>query len=176
VLYENTFGSDAIDWPNDSRCHLGAGGYHAISSGCITPVGIASTVDITVRVKQLSGPTTYYAGIMLRIGVEGDKRYDVDVDGTGRWIAYRCIGANSDGKTANCKTIAGPKTNSAIQRGCGVSNTFEVRAKGTSVQIYDNGTRVGTFPDATYSSGYIGLVTTVDTEAAFAHFSVSLLN
>jgi hypothetical protein len=35
---------------------------------------------------------------------------------------------------------------------------------------------VGTFTDATYSSGYIGLVTTVDVEAVFSNLSVSLLN
>ncbi len=176
VLYQNTFTSDAIGWPNDSKCHLGADGYHVTSWGCTAPVGITSNVDIKAQVKQLSGPPTDLFGFMLRIGTDGGKRYDVDIDSTGEWMAFRCIGKSSDGKTANCKTIAGPKSNSAIHRGLGVNNTLEVHAKGTNFQVYVNGTHVGTFTDSTYSSGYLGLETSLDAGAVFSNFSVSLLN
>lgn len=175
LLYQTSFASDVVGWSDDTRCHLGPGGYHVVGAECSAPVGDQSDVDVTAQVKQLTGPPTYLYGIALR-RVGRDKRYDIGIDSNGEWFAIRCIGVGSDGRSANCERIVSPKANAAIHRGLGVSNTIEVRAQGHTFQVYVNGTQVGMFTDAAYAIGELGLTTHVDMEAVFSQMTVKLIS
>lgn len=179
LIYQNTFASDAFGWTSaPPKCALGAGGYHVSSAGCAAPVGSQADVDVTVQAMQLSGPPISSFGIILR-NAGRDQRYDIGIDGTGRWSAHLCTGltTSSDGTPeANCKPLVPATANAAIHPGLNVANTLQVRAKGSTFQVSVNGTQVGTFTDSTYANGTIGLSTAIGVEAVFSNFTVSLVS
>lgn len=177
LLYVNDFTGQATGWPNNSNCRLGSDGFH-VKSGCAAPVNPVANVDVIVKLKQISGPTNYPYGVVFRYQEQGQKFYGVAINSIGQWQAYRCSGTttNQGSTVANCKFLIGLTTNSAIHRGRGVTNTLEVRAKGSTFTVYVNKTKVGSFKDSTFTTGYVGLDTAVNSEAVFTYVSISRIN
>jgi len=151
VLYQNSLrGGTAGGWVNDAYCTDKADGYHIVGAYlCYAPVTEQGSVDITVTVTQLHGPTSLLYGIVLRSSGKGNY-YLFGIDGNGKWTFARL----------NNNTITyliQPKTNAAIKTKLNQANTLEVRVTGSQFDFFVNGIQVGQASDTTYSTGLIGL-------------------
>jgi hypothetical protein len=152
IIYQDPLTSPSSGWTNDPAygCFFGSDGYHVTGvlvgfagNECIVPTPLALgelyDVDISVQVKQISGPTTQLYGI----GTRRDHRFDIE--GDGKWTFRACF-------TPPCKTVVGLTANPAIHTGLGAANTLEMRAVGVHIDFFVNGTKVGQVYDPTASN------------------------
>lgn len=158
-VYSNTFSSNADGWLEDpGHCFLASDGYHAANGYyCTVPVVEQDNVDISVKVKQVSGPTRFGYGLFFR--QQDDKNYYAFmIASNGYWVALRCI-------NADCTTPVYFTVNDAIRTGLGIINTIEVRATGSHFVFLVNGVTVGNFDDTALTFGRVGVIaggTTID--------------
>lgn len=168
VIYQDTFASDASGWLQDgTHCYHASDGYH-VAKGyeCFAPVGLQSDVDVSVKVQQVSGPTTYAYGIAFRRASAGNS-YDFMIDSNGKWLFSKCV-------NQNCTTLVDFTPNNAIQGGLHTPNTIEVTAKGSHFDFSVNGAKMGSYDDSTFTSGKIGLLAAGDTiNCAFTNLVIS---
>jgi hypothetical protein len=155
VIYSTSLAGTQTGWANDTHCTPMADGYH-INDGyiCFAPAGSLTDSDITVSVKQISGPTTYPYGIAFRIGsgASETQHYEFDIDGNSKWVLIACP------TSINSCTEKVPFTaNSSIRGGLNAANQLEVRAVGAHFDFFVNGTQVGQTDDTTLTSGQVGL-------------------
>lgn len=168
VIYGATFASDATGWSQDAgHCFLGTGGYHAAHGyTCFAPIGQQADVDISVKAQQVSGPTTWGYGIVLRHQGPGNT-YAFMIDSNGKWVFAKCAGSN-------CDNLVDFTANDAIKGGLNTVNTLEVKAVTSHFDFFVNGTKVGSFDDSTFGSGELGVVASgEDIECVFTDFLVS---
>lgn len=168
IIYQNTFTSYPADWSEDQHCFSGAteDGYH-VNSGyiCFAPIGEQGDVDITVTVKQVRGTTLEPYGISFRRASAGNG-YEFDIDSNGKWVLFKDV--NRSGTR-----LVDYTANSAIKGGLNTSNTLEVRAKGSHFDFFVNGTSVGSYDDATFSSGRVGLAAAENIESVFTNLLIT---
>lgn len=167
VIYQNTFASEDNGWKDDQiNCSLKSDGYHVLNNySCYAPAGVQTDVNVTVTVRQVSGPTTEPYGIMFRLDDSGND-YQFMIDSNSKWLFLKCV---SDKCTA-----AVPYThNDAIRGGLNTSNTLELRAKGAHFDFFANGKKVGSFDDSTYPSGEIGLVAWTNVDCVFTNLVIA---
>jgi hypothetical protein len=174
TLYQNTFASDAIGWPNNSNCFESSGGYHVkgdSSSGiyCVAPdsVGQQSDVDVTVTASQLTGNSDHGYGFLIRASSNGDY-YEMEAFSDSTWAFAKCLST-----TTKCDLLAGNKKSSSLQSGLNAPNTLRVVAKGSHFDVYANDTKLGQADDSSLTSGKIGLFCGRSTECAYTNFSVA---
>ncbi len=151
-VYNNTFSSDAEGWTNiPQHCFLASDGYHAAGGYYWTvPVVEQDNVDISVKVQQVSGPTTWSYGLLFR-QQDKDNNYAFMIDGIGDWVFGKCV-------NADCTTPIYFTANNAIKTGLGVINTIEVRATGPHFVFFVNGVSVGDIDDTALAFGKISLI------------------
>jgi hypothetical protein len=167
VLYQSSLRGFAGGWGNDTNCTDKADGYHIIGGNlCYVPVTEQGSVDITVTVTQLHGPTSLLYGIALRSSVKGNNSYLFGIDGNGKWTFARL-----NNKTSTY--LIKPKTNAAIKTKLNQANTLEVRASGSQFEFFVNGIQVGQASDTTYSTGLIGLTSEPGVEVVYANIRIA---
>ncbi|GEM_PF-683029 len=168
TLYQSALLGVANGWITDAHCAAKADGYHITGASlCYAPVGAQANVDITVTVKQLSGPLNLFYGIVLRQSGNGNY-YFFGIDGNGKWTFARLSNNTSS-------FLVHPAGNSAIKSNLKQTNVMEVKGIGSHFQFFVNGTSIGQSDDATYASGLIGLTSGNGIEVAYTNITITQL-
>lgn len=150
-VYSNTFASSADDWTViPQHCFLANDGFHAAGGYyCTVPVAEQDNVDVTVNVRQVSGPTNWSYGLFFR-QQDKDNDYAFMINSSGEWVFVRCV-------NADCTTPVYFTANDAIKPGLDTTNTIEVRATGPHFVFFVNGTQVGSYDDTALTFGRVSL-------------------
>lgn len=166
IIFQDPLTSNTYGWLSDDHCSFASDGYH-IKSGwiCYAPAGLLSNFDVTVHVKQISGPLTYGYGIVFRRTSTGNE-YMFDIDGNSKWVLFKCV-------SSSCSKLANWTSNASLQGGLNVSHTLEVQANGTHIACYADGTQLGSVDDSTYLSGKVGLQASNNIEAVFSNITIT---
>ncbi|HEX5546291.1 MAG TPA: hypothetical protein VFX24_02720, partial [Ktedonobacterales bacterium] len=148
-VYSNTFSSSADDWTEiPQHCFLANDGYHAAGGYyCTVPVAEQDNVDVSVNVRQVSGPTNWPYGLFFR-QQDKDNDYAFMITSNGEWVFLKCL-------NADCTTPVYFTANSAIKPGLDTTNTIEVRATGPHFVFFVNGTQVGSYDDTALTFGKV---------------------
>jgi hypothetical protein len=168
VLFKDPLTSNKNGWSDDDHCSFASDGYH-IKGGwiCFAPAGMLTDFDLTVHVKQISGPLTYGYGITFRRTSAGNE-YTFDIDGNSKWVLYKCV-SNS------CSKLVDWTSSSSLRGGLNMPHTLEVQASGSHITCYADGARLGSVDDSTYLSGKSGLDGSDNIEAVFTDITISSL-
>lgn len=167
VVYYESFSTSAEGWAQDpGHCYLDQDGYHAQNNYlCFAPIGDQANGSVSVLAQQLSGPTTKGYGLTFR-RLDADNGYRFAIDGEGEWAFDKCV-------NGACTTLVVFTPNSAIKGGLHVANTLKVTATGSHFEFFVNDTKVGSFDDATFASGAVGIFGGDTIDCVFTHFTVS---
>jgi hypothetical protein len=168
VLFSDALTSDSGHWPTDASCSFQPDGYH-IADGriCYADAGDFSNADVSVQLRQVSGPTAgVFSGIAFRRVSQGNL-YTFGISAGGQWAFTKTVNGQQ-------VALAGtPLSSSAIHQGLASANTLEVRATGSHFEFAVNGTQVGSADDTTFTSGICGLFADQGIETSFTSFQVS---
>ncbi|HKW19842.1 MAG TPA: hypothetical protein VJO13_00600 [Ktedonobacterales bacterium] len=167
LIYQDALdGSTKSQWTDDSNCFFGSGGYH-INAGfiCYAPSDKVGDAVTTVSTKQISGPITYFYGMVVRRVSKGNY-YEFQVDANGKWRFGKVVNGTST-------DIVGQSASTAIKTGLNQVNTLAVQAQGSHFVFSVNGTQVGTADDSTFTSGDTGLIGNDGIEVVFSSLSIA---
>ncbi len=155
IVYQDSLTTNDRKWFTSGNAYFGNGGY-TVQGYWITyaPTHNLSNVTISVRTRQLSGPTNQFYGILFR-GANANTYYFFGVSANQQWTFTN--GAPRDGRA-----IVAPTSNSHITAGLGASNTLTVTAQGGHFIFSVNGVVVGQANDSAISSGTIALAVPAD--------------
>lgn len=175
VLFQSTLTPPPSGWESDPAvgCFFDSTGFHVKQIGecnlplqnLLEPTDTWENADITVQVKQISGPSTQVYGIGLGSGPQIDR---FAIDSAGKWTFLVCNGSN-------CTATDGLAASPAIHAGSGASNTLEVRVVTTHFDVFVNGTKVGQADDNNYGniSGQSFLVGNDASEVVFTNLKIT---
>lgn len=151
VRYQDALTANNRRWPVVSHCQYANGGYEVTGSFfCYAPPGPLGDATISVRARQVAGPTDQFYGILLR-GVSDSHYYFFGVNAQGQWTF-----SLADNGASNA--IVAPRTDSHVNGGLNASNTLTVRARGSHFTFYVNGAQVGQADDGSLATGQIALI------------------
>lgn len=137
-------------WIQDSACYFRSDGYHIVDAYiCNAPIGEQVDGSETVTVKQVSGPTTWAYGLILR-HISTGNYYIFGIDSDSQWVFAKLV----NDKPTNLQNFT---FNKAIKGGLNTANTLSVTMTGNTFDCYINGQKVGTIHDSTFSQGEWGL-------------------
>jgi hypothetical protein len=146
----------------------------------LAPIGNQADVDVKVQVKQISGQTIEPYGLAIRAdgppSNSPNLRYAFDIESDGKWVVARCDGLANGDNTILCTDLAHNTANDAIRGGLNVTNTLEVKARGSHFDFYVNRVSVGGADDSTYISGRVGLECGQNAECVFTNLTVKALS
>lgn len=153
VVFHDSLKSNVNGWASDTHCGFKDGGYLVKNNFyCLAPTGAFGNVAVSVKARQVAGPTTWFYGIVVR-QKEGGNFYEADIDSNGKWLIRKVVNDQSS-------DIKPYLPNPAIKHGLGVTNTLKVIAVGSHITWFVNGTEVGQVTDSTFSAGRVGLSAT----------------
>ncbi|MCB2213305.1 T9SS type A sorting domain-containing protein [bacterium] len=111
----------------------------------------------------------YSVGMLFR----GNGTNDSDYNGYAVYISNTSYSAwvYTDGSPTN---IIGWTEGTLINTGVGAVNTLEISASGANVDITINGVYEGSFTDATYADGYVGMTAAYTNETWFDEIGATL--
>lgn len=166
VLFQDPLTSNRNGWSEDDHCSFASDGYH-IKNGwiCFAPAGILSDFDLTVHVKQLSGPLTYGYGVVFRRTGTGNE-YAFFIDSNSKWSLYKCV-------NSSCSKLVDWTSDGSLPYGLNVSHTVEVKAQGPHITCYADGAQLGSVDDSTFLSGRNGLEAGSNIEAVFSNLTIT---
>ncbi len=167
LIYQDALdGSTKSQWTDDSNCFFGSGGYH-INAGfiCYAPSDKVGDAVTTVATKQISGPITYFYGLVVRRVSKGNY-YEFQVDANGKWRFGKVVNGTST-------DIVGQTASTAIKTGLNQVNTLSVQAKGSHFVFSVNGTQIGSADDSTFTTGDTGLIGNDGIEVVFSNLSIA---
>jgi len=168
VVFQDSMATNDRKWFTSGSASFANGGY-TIQGYLITyaPTHNLGNVTVSVRVRELSGPTDQFYGLVFR-GANSNTYYFFGVSANQRWTF-------TNGAPRNGKAIVAPTSNSHIAAGLGASNTLTVTATGGHFVFSVNGVMVGQANDGAISSGTIALAVPVDhLTAVYNDFIVSV--
>jgi hypothetical protein len=158
--------SNKNGWATNSGTFFKSDGYH-FTQNYLTyaPVDSVGSVDLSVKVSQLSGDIHTFYGIVFRRISKGNY-YIFGIDGNGKWGFFKVVeGTETD--------IVSATANSAITPGLNVPNTLAVQARGSHFIFSVNGTQVGEADDtALTGKGLAGVAGADNVEVVFTDFSL----
>jgi hypothetical protein len=169
-LFTDPLTSNTNSWANDTHCFFQPDGYH-VKGGylCYAPVGNISNGIVSVDVKQISGPITYFYGIVIRRTSRGNY-YLFEIDSNGKWRFSKVV-------SSTFADVLPYVPNAAIHRGLNATNRLKVIMQGNNFTFFINGTQVGQATDSTFASGRCGVVDDISSgEVVFTNFEVDVLN
>ena len=167
IIYQDALdGSTKSQWTDDSNCFFGSGGYH-INAGfiCYAPSDKVGNAVTTASTKQISGPITYFYGLVVRRVSKGNY-YEFQVDANGKWRFGKVVNGTST-------DIVGQTASTAIKTGLNQLNTLSVQAQGSHFVFSVNGTQIGAADDSTFTSGDTGLIGNDGIEVVFSSLSIA---
>ena len=95
ILLADPLTGSANGWANDSHCYPSADGYHILDGyDCFAPIGEQTDGTESVTVKQVSGNTLYYYGLVFRHASTGN--YDFfGVDSNSSWVFDKVVNSKA---------------------------------------------------------------------------------
>jgi hypothetical protein len=152
VVFQDSLATQNGNWGLNGVCSFGNGGLLVSGAGhCYAHVAPVADLTLQVTVRQVSGPSDQFFGIVLR-SVDTSHYYQFGINGSQQWVFI--LWANGQPHD-----VVSPTSNSAIGSGQAASNTLQVQAQGSHFVFLVNGAQVGTADDGTYASGQVGLKT-----------------
>lgn len=169
VIFTDPLSAPTNPWQVDSaHCQFKNGSYHIIADFiCFAPIGVQSDVAISVQVAQASGSVNAFFGITFRYTSRGNY-YDFLVNSNSLWTFDKVVNNTTTELVAEV-------ANAAIKPGLNTVNTLLVRVKGSRLDFFVNGTKVGQGDDTLFSAGLIGLIGSENADVAFNTFQVATL-
>ncbi len=166
VIFQDALTSNTYGWSSSDHCSFASDGYH-IKGGwiCFAPAGMLSNFDLTVHVKQISGPLTYGYGVAFRRTSTGNE-YLFDIDGNSKWMLDKCV-------NNSCSRLVDWTSNPSLRGGLNVPHTLEVQANGSHFVCYADGMQLGSADDSTFTSGYSGLGGASNSETVFTNLTIT---
>ncbi|HKT36794.1 MAG TPA: hypothetical protein VJR48_00380, partial [Ktedonobacterales bacterium] len=155
-------------WPISAHSFFANGGYEVAGAWIsFSPGGDLSNLTISARMRQISGPSDKFYGILLR--AKGyDQYYLFAINSSQQWTFALVTNGNGT-------AIVSPTSDSHINTGLNASNTLTVRANGKHFIFYANGVELGQADDGTISSGKTGLMDTVgDLAVVYNDFQITV--
>lgn len=168
VVYQNTLATASSQWARSSHSFFSNGGYE-LSGAWITfaPTHATSDGSFSVRMRQLSGMSDQFYGILFR-GQGSNLYYFYGIAQNQQWM-FSIV------QNGNGVPIIAPTTDAHINPGLNASNTISVRAQGGHFIFYANGVQVGQADDNRIATGSIGLInTTGNLQVVYNDFSVTV--
>jgi hypothetical protein len=104
-------------------------------------------------------------GIVFRAKSQAMYYFVICSTGTYRLVRYLGDSQGSVMLIPGSSSSADP-TSAAINTGLAVNNTIAVEARGTHIDLYVNQAKVASIDDASYSSGYVGVIAKSLSDAA----------
>ncbi len=154
VIFQDSLATNDHGWSLSSHSYYANGGYEVQGAWIsYAPTNGLGNGTISLRMRQLGGPSDQFYGILLR-GVNDNLYYFFGVSASQQWTFSLVTNGNG-------KALVAPTTNSHIVAGLGGANTLTVQAQGSHFVFLINDVVVGQANDATISSGSIGLINTV---------------
>jgi len=167
VIYADSLTAGATNMGGTQHCVSQSDGLHVHDAfACSAPAGTLTDVDVTVQVKQISGPTTEAYGIEVRRSSNG--WYDFDIDGNSKFVILKCPSA-----TVDCIRLVDFTASAAINGGLNTTNKLEVRAVGAHFDFYVNDTKVGAADDADFPAGQVELGSADKAEVVFTDLKIT---
>jgi hypothetical protein len=166
VVYHSALTATDDGWPNDSQCAFKADGYHTIGAVvCYAPPDAFNDGSVEVMIKEVSGPSDAFYGIVFRRVSKGNF-YIAQISNVGQWNVEKVVAGTATGLTPF-------QGNAAIHRDTGSTNTLKVVYQGGHIEVFINGTLVGSVDDTTYSTGLVGVAGDTNTDVVFTNMTVS---
>jgi hypothetical protein len=168
VRFQDPLTTNRGAWATSSHCFFANGGYQIANAwSCFGPTAALGAVTVSVRTRQVSGPTDQFYGIVVRSEGHGDY-YFFGINARQQWTFTRMVGSNGH-------VIVAPTTCDHINGGLNAANILTVRARGRHFVFYINGVQVGEADDAAYATGQIGLTNTArGLEVVYNDFKVTV--
>jgi hypothetical protein len=166
VIYHDslTTSGSSTGWTNDPACSFRPDGLHIIGLViCFSPPDALADGTMTVTVKQVSGATNHFGGIVFR-RVNKDNYCISQIDGLGRWRLDKVVNGTATSRVAQ-------QSSPAIRMGA--SNTLTAQMVAGRFTIAANGTPLGSADDATFASGLIGLAADADSDVVFTDLTIA---
>jgi hypothetical protein len=168
IIYQDSLSTSGsgTGWSNDPACAFKPDGLHVIGLViCFAPPDALADGTVTVTLKQVSGATNRFEGIVFRRLSTGSY-YITQIDGLGRWYLDKVVNGTHT-------SLVAQQSSPAIRMGTGASNTLTVRMVGGRFSIAANGTPLGSATDATFASGLIGLVGDAESDVVFTNLTIT---
>jgi hypothetical protein len=168
IIYQDTLtaAGSSTGWSPDPECAFKPDGLHVIGPFiCIAPPDALADGTVTVTLKQVSGATNHFGGIVFR-RLSAGNYYSTQLDGQGHWRLEMVVNGATTGLVAQ-------QSSPAIRMGTGASNTLTVQMARGRFSIAANGTPLGSVDDATFASGLIGLAGDAQSEVVFTDLTVT---
>jgi hypothetical protein len=168
IIYQDalTASGSSTGWSSDPACAFKPDGLHVIGLFiCFAPPDTLADGTVTVTLRQVSGATNHFGGIVFRRLSTGSY-YIAQIDGLGHWYLDTVVNGTHT-------SLVAQQSSPAIRMGTGASNTLTVQMVGGRFTIAANGTQLGSVVDATFASGLIGLAGDADSEVAFTNLTIT---
>jgi len=168
IIYQNslTASGSGTGWSTDPACAFKPDGLHVIGLViCFAPPDALADGTVTVTLKQVSGATNRFGGIVFRRLSTGSY-YITQIDGLGHWYLDKVVNGTHT-------SLVAPQSSPALRRETGASNTLTVQMVGGRFTIAANGTPLGSVDDVTFASGLIGLAGDAESDMAFTNLTIS---
>jgi hypothetical protein len=168
IIYQDslTTSGSGTGWSLDPACAFKPDGLHVIGLViCFAPPDALADGTLTVTLKQVSGATNRFGGIVFRRLSTGSY-YITQIDGQGHWSLDKVVNGTHT-------SLVAQQSSPAIRMGTGASNTLTVRMVGGRFTIAANGTPLGSATDATFASGLIGLVGDAESDVVFTDLTIT---
>jgi hypothetical protein len=169
TIFNGTLTTQLAGWPSNQDCFFGSDGYHVVGAHyCAVPTNPLSDLGVEVTVAQVSGQTSDYFGIAIRLNNPSsyEAGYRFLIDGAGDWTIDKCLGDGS------CSRLSSGAASSAINTGLNTSNMLDVTALGSQLDFQVNSHTVGQADDSTYASGVVGLECGGSSEVVFTNLTI----
>lgn len=167
VIYHDSLAASTNKWENDSHVFYSNGGYNMVGAWyTFSPVSSLGDGTVSVRTRQLGGPSNQFYGILFR-SASPSLYYVFGISESQQWTFS--LVTNGSGVA-----IVPATTDTHILSGQSATNTIAVRAKGSHFVFYINGAQVGQVDNSSLGAGRVGLINTVgDLNVVYNDFTVS---
>jgi hypothetical protein len=170
VVYSSPLDIHTTGWEHQDGCNFEADGLHVTDNfTCFAPITEQTDVEVSVTLKQISGPTFKWAGgISLRSTPATAYQFVATSDGS--WAFFKCL------KDQQYCTPLVQKDSSVLHTGLGATNTLDITARGSHFEFAINGTASGSFDDTTFPAGIEGVVGNDGVEVVFTNLTITALH
>ncbi len=170
VIFQDALSRPTNPWPVDTtHCRFQGGSYHVLKNYiCDAPIGVQSDFALSVQVKQVSGPSNLFYGLVFRYA-SAKNFYLFRITGNSTWLFTKEVNG--------IETQLVPDTSSKlIQPGLNSVNTLLLRVQGTHFDFFVNGSKVGEASDASFSAGTLGFIGADNADIAFSNIQLAALS
>jgi hypothetical protein len=168
IIYQNSLQhlTSKFYWSISPACPFTSEGLHITAAvACYARVGLLDDGIFTVTVRQVSGATTRWKGIVFRLQ-DAENFYLFEIDGAGNWLVTKI--------TAGVFSSLSQHASPALRTGIGAPNTLTVQMMGSHFTFSANGTTLGSVDDAAVPLGVVALTGDDEADMLFTDVTISI--